>query len=190
MDDMQKNKLRKEIKNYRKALDISEKEKMDKEIFNNLLKIGLLDNIKLLLTYISTPIEVGTKLIIEYCKNNNIAVAVPRCGSGRNMQFYYYDERYLKRSSFGIYEPDENKCSIADDLEGAVCITPGLAFDRHGYRLGYGGGYYDTFFEKHKDILSVGICYHTNIIDSLPTGTYDKKVNFIVTDRSTEEYDG
>ncbi|MBQ8410261.1 MAG: 5-formyltetrahydrofolate cyclo-ligase, partial [Ruminiclostridium sp.] len=66
------------------------------------------------------------------------------------------------------------------DFKETVCITPALSFDNDGYRLGYGGGFYDRFFEKF-DGISVGICYDS-FIGSVPKEEYDRSVDILVTE--------
>ena len=63
----------------------------------------------------------------------------------------------------------------------ALCGGPGLTFDKKGYRLGYGKGYYDRFLEKFT-IKSAGLCYNELISESIPADEYDRPVNYIVTD--------
>lgn len=191
MVNLEKARLRTEIKEYRRSISVSDKNILDGKVFDNLLKSGLIENRKLVLAYISTEIEVGTRSIIDFCLENGIGVAVPRCSGKRKMDFFMYSHSaIMEKSPFGILEPVPEKCIPVTDFYGALCIVPGLAFDRYGYRLGYGGGFYDSFLEKEQGLVTVGICYHENIFDKLPTGDFDKKVNFIVTDKFTEEING
>ena len=64
---------------------------------------------------------------------------------------------------------------------GCVCLVPGLAFDRAGYRLGYGGGYYDRYLEKHPENVKVALGYDFQMVESIETDRYDVPLDIIVT---------
>ena len=68
-----------------------------------------------------------------------------------------------------------------------MCIVPGYSFSEKGYRLGYGGGYYDRFLSEHKNVKTIGICFDEMISDEIPVGEYDIPVSLIVTDRKITE---
>lgn len=191
MSEDVKNQLRTKIKKERTSILKSEKEQMDTKIAENLVDSGILAKTKLVLIYLSTEIEIGTDKIIEYCLNNSINVAVPRCTGLRKMDFYPFDKHtQLEKSKFGIYEPLENKKNVIKSFDNAVCIVPGLAFNKKGFRLGYGGGFYDTFIYENPNMKTIGICYKRYIYDNLPIGKYDKRVNYIVTEENMEVCNG
>ena len=97
------------------------------------------------------------------------------------MEFYLADSvNDLKQGMYGILEPDTDKCSKITDFSGALCLVPALCYDKKGFRLGYGKGYYDRFLEKFT-ITTVGLCYNELIKDTLPVDKFDKSVDYIVT---------
>jgi 5-formyltetrahydrofolate cyclo-ligase len=109
-------------------------------------------------------------------------VALPRCEGDGKMNFYYINSvNDLKKGAYGIQEPNE-KCALFEGRDSALCIVPALSYDKHGHRLGYGGGYYDRFLSKFSG-KTVGICYEENICDSLMHGKYDRPVTLIVTEK-------
>ena len=83
----------------------------------------------------------------------------------------------------GILEPKDGEEVLDVDLT----ITPGLAFDKEGYRLGYGGGFYDKFFAK-VDTIRMGIGYSEQIVDEVVHEEYDKKLNYLLTDKGIIEF--
>lgn len=191
MIDNIKKQLRIKYKNYRKNMPENLKSKYDSEIFHNLLKCDVFQNADMVLTYISTDIEINTLEIINYCLNNNKKVAVPKCIDKHNMNFYYYNNSIvLKKSEYGIYEPCCNEKNIAVITDKTVCIVPGLSFDLNGNRLGYGGGYYDRFLDKHNNLITIGLCYQDNISDKLITNEHDICVDYIITENSLEVCNG
>ena len=90
------------------------------------------------------------------------------------------DTADMVTGTYGIHEPS----SSAPPLElgaSTVCVVPALAFDREGYRLGYGKGFYDRFLADFNG-LSVGVTYDRLILDRLPRDKYDVCVDLIVTE--------
>lgn len=108
-------------------------------------------NIRSVMTYVSFRSEADTAPLIEWAWSEGIALIVPRCiPSTREMvlhQLTGWEE--LQAGAYGIREPNPDKADLWDpaQLPEAV-LVPGLAFDREGGRLGYGGGYYDRFSNK------------------------------------------
>lgn len=186
-----KDKLRNEIKAFRKNMNQLEKNKADHNIFEKISKFCVVKKAKLVLIYLSTDIEVDTKKIIDYCLENNIKVAVPKCVGKHVMKFYYYNKNtILKKSKFGIYEPLEADKNLVNDFSDAICIVPALAYNKEGFRLGYGGGFYDRFISENMNILTVGLCYDANITDDVIVEENDQKVDFIVTETKLEVCNG
>jgi len=105
---------------------------------------------------------------------------------GRNeaLQFHQWkpgDE--LEASRFGVLEPSKFHPSASPE----IVVLPMLAFDRNGYRLGYGGGYYDMTLAALRtkgNLLAIGVAYQEQEIDDIPVEPHDQKVDAVVTDRS------
>ena len=88
--------------------------------------------------------------------------------------------------SYGIEEPKAS----ADRMDPVVLLVPMLAFDRLGFRLGYGGGYYDrtlAALRARGKITAVGIAYSAQEVDAVPVGEYDQPLDWIVTEREAIE---
>lgn len=98
------------------------------------------------------------------------------------MAFYRVKSREdLKKGRFGIWEPDPTVCPLLEEPSGAFCLVPGLAFDRAGYRLGYGKGYYDRFLAAHA-VKAVGLCYEELLLSQVPRQPLDQRVGWLVTE--------
>jgi len=191
MTENAKKELRTKIKTERLSMNKSVKSQLDNLISENLIKSNILSKSKLVLIYVSTDVEIDTSRIIDYCILNSIKIAIPRCVGKRKMNFYFYDKNTrLEKSKYGIYEPIDDKNNMVKGFENAVCVVPGLAFDKNGFRLGYGGGFYDTFLAENINIKTVGIIYNKNLYESLPKGIYDKQVDYIVTENKMEACNG
>ena len=89
----------------------------------------------------------------------------------------------LEPSRFGVLEPSKFHRSTTPD----IVILPMLAFDRHGMRLGYGGGYYDRTLNALRgkgEILAIGAAYHDQEIEDIPNDAHDQKIDALVTDQA------
>lgn len=125
--------------------------------------------------------EVDTAPIVEALLADGRRVALPRIEQGNIVPVDYRTGDPMRPAAFGMDEPAGHDIVAPDELD--VVVTPGLAFDRHGYRIGYGGGFYDRLFLKTRaDVLKAGICFATQLVGPLPHGGHDVPVDLIVTD--------
>lgn len=140
-----KMRLRGEIKAWRRALEPGWKAGADEKICARVLALREYAACSTLLTYVSLPIEVDTLRLISHAFADGKKVAAPRCVEGTHeMEFYEISSMDdLARQTFGVLEPVRERCRRLTDFSGSVCLVPALAYDRAGYRLGYGAGYYD-----------------------------------------------
>ena len=87
----------------------------------------------------------------------------------------------MEASTYGPREPTAREPADLDAIR--VVVVPGLAFDRGGYRVGYGGGYYDAFLRRlGPQPLRVGVAYREQVVDEAPHGPSDEPVHVLVTD--------
>ena len=112
-------------------------------------------------------------------------VAFPKCypdGAGMIYRFVTsLDE--LSPAMYGIPEPpEENECYVPSPFLNDICIVPAVCFDRHGYRIGYGKGYYDRFLAGFGG-TSVGFTLDCLLKDAVPRGRYDRAVDMIITEK-------
>lgn len=176
---MNKKDLRRQLIQRRKDMDRNYRQECDILIYNKLISCPEILSAETILTYISTEIEVDTIKFIEKMLETGKTVAVPRC-EGKNMRFIQIKSLgSLVKGAFGIPEPTGN--DEITDFTNAVCITPALSFNSLGYRLGYGGGYYDRFSERFNGI-SVGVCYE-DFMGEIPVEEFDKPVDILITDK-------
>lgn len=184
MVNMQKAALRSEFRSRRAALSNEIRAERNQMLWGQIFsKLEALKTAKTLLFYFPLPREISLLPVFHYARERGIPCAFPRCGEATgDMDFYFVsslDE--LECSRYGIREPKASAEKVTDFSE-AVVFVPALAFDRAGYRLGYGGGYYDRFLAAH-DILSVGITYESFLNDSLPRDQYDQAVDLTATEK-------
>ena len=178
--------LRTRFKERRRMMTQARKTAADRRIAARLRSLQCYRHAKTVLVYVSTPIEVDTKEIINRALSDGKQVAVPRCVPGtRDMEFYYInglDE--LAPGTFGVLEPDPQPSRQLCDFTQSICVVPALACDRKGYRLGYGGGYYDRFLRDYPG-EKVLILYRCCLVEHIWHGRFDVPVDRIVTEYFT-----
>lgn len=178
--------LREKVLKKRDSIPLSERRTKDELIRHNLLALREYETAKTLLFYVSFKTEVDTTAMIEESLKNGKRIIVPKVVKEMH-QLKLYEMRNLKELSPGFmgipepYLPDERVRDIKDiDL----AIVPGIAFDYSGNRLGYGAGYYDILLSNtKKKIPFVALVYEEQIVDSIPSESYDVKIDIIVTDK-------
>ena len=178
--------LRKKFKERRKAMSPQRKERADIRISERLRSLYCYRKSKTVLCYVSTAIEVDTAAIISNALTDKKRVAVPRCIHGtREMEFYFINSiDELTPRTFGVLEPDDNPEKMVTDFSDSICIVPALACDRNGYRLGYGGGYYDRFLRRYNG-EKILILYKNCLLEHLWHGRFDVRIDRIVTEYFT-----
>lgn len=182
--------LRAEFKKVRTEMEPELKSKRDSSIFSRIISTNAYKDADTVLTYVSTGIEVDTIMLIEKALADGKTVAVPRCVDGtRDMDFYCIkgmDD--LEKHTFGVLEPVPEKCRKLEYFGDALCIIPGLSFDMTGYRLGYGGGYYDRFLSANPRLVKMGICYCCCTVNLLAHGRFDVGADMLVTDKYIKSF--
>ena len=179
-----KNEIRSKYKKLRVNLPSDKKAEFDNAIADKLFSLPEYESAEVVLAFVSKDIEVDTRRIISESLQNGKKVAVPRCNVGETTIDYYFITSYddLESGYYGLLEPNPEKCEKLESFEGALCVVPGLVFDREGYRIGFGKGYYDRFILGFGGV-TVGVCYSRYIEDKLPRGFYDRPIDIVVTER-------
>lgn len=178
--------LRSVYKRLRSQCPAEVKKELDRRLAQQFLLLDEYKGCKTLFAFVSTPIEVDTSVIISTALKDGKRVAVPKCRDKSGLMDFYYitSTDCLKKGAFSIMEPDEALCERVTDLSDGLCLVPGLCFDRQGYRIGFGKGYYDRFLEEFGG-TTVGICYSRCIEKELPRGIFDRNTDILVTEKFT-----
>ncbi len=180
---MSKSLLRREYTARRDALDPSDAAITDAALCRAVIELLEFSSTPTLLLYAPIGREVDVRPLFFVARERGIAVAFPRTEkSTHQMTFHTVDSLdELLPGSYGIPEPVHDRPA---DLLRALCVLPGLAFDRDGYRLGYGGGYYDRFLSAHPDIISVAPVRDGFLSSApLPRDEYDRRADIIITSK-------
>ena len=95
----------------------------------------------------------------------------------------WHKEDPLIANRLGILEPGQQAEELKADSQTLICV-PAVLCDREGARIGYGGGFYDRFFERHRNMTTVGIVFDDFLVSKLPTEAWDRPVDYVCTDLS------
>lgn len=174
-----KNDIRRIIRSKKKELSKEYQNKAEKECFEKLIHSMEWQQSDTIMTYISYNREMGTHLLINEAFRTGKTVSAPRV-EGNEMNFYVFhgmDE--LVKSDKGILEPLPKEGIIP---ENALMIMPGVAFDLSRNRIGYGGGFYDKYVEKHPHHIRIALAYDFQILESIMTETHDIRPHKIITE--------
>ena len=181
----EKRAIRKQVFALRKARSDEEIEKLSRELTERLTKIPEFQDAGQILVYADYNHEVMTRFLIEEAWRAGKETAVPKV-DGKDMIFYRLtDFGQLEPGYFGIPEPAEGE---AVQWEKALMIMPGVAFDRGGHRVGYGGGFYDRFLEKHPGIKKIAVAFDFQIFPEVPWETTDISPEILVTEKEVIRY--
>lgn len=182
---MTKAALRKIYKEKRKQISWKEKERWTDLILINFQKLEL-PFIACVHTYlaIENQNEVETEGIIRYLsfKNPGLKTVVPKINlnAGEMQHYIFNDDVEMSPNSFGIIEPVKAEKVLSSQID--LVLTPLLAFDRKGFRVGYGKGFYDKFFQQcSSDVIRIGLSFFDaeEIIDDI--NPYDIPLHYCIT---------
>lgn len=179
---MDKKELRKKYTKVR--ADVEDKEGKDRLIRKNLRELEIYKKAKSVFVFISYRSEVDTRGIIEDILADGKKLLVPLVKGSEMIAVEVKGIDDLEPNKMGILEPKSGDEVTDVDLT----ITPGLAFDKDGYRLGYGGGYYDKFFAK-VDTVRMGIGYSDQYVESIVHEDYDKPLEYLLTEEGLIEFE-
>ena len=156
--------------------------KLPKQISN----IKIFNTAKIVASFISIKTEIPLNILNRFLEISQKIICLPAIKEDFNYLVFreFNKNTTLKEGKFKILEPVDSNRELLPDL----VLVPCLAFDRFGYRLGYGGGYYDRTLARFKDIehsfISVAVAYDDQRVDNVVHDKYDKKIDYIMTEKS------
>lgn len=178
---MEKKIIRTNILNLRKNMQESDVDTKSNEIFRNIISIDFLKYSNYLL-YSDFNNEAKTGQIIDFLLKNKKSVYLPMC----DINTHTFKASRINSVNFsatinryGIKEPDRDICN---DAAVDCAVIPGIAFNKNGLRLGFGGGYYDRYLDGAKDIFKIGLCYEFQLCDYIEFEKHDIAMDLLITD--------
>ena len=175
---MDKQALRKQIRQQKRAMTQEQIESASARLGELFLQSEQYRQAKTVYGYLPYNQEVRTVPMLEQAIRDGKRVAVPKV-YGNEMRFIYIDDfTRVEKGYAGIPEPMDDG-PVADDPT-ALVLMPGLAFDPHGHRIGYGGGFYDRFLSAEPNHPTLALCYSFQMLPKLETEEFDIPVDCVL----------
>ena len=133
-------------------------------------------------SYVDYNFELSTNSLIKYLIEKNINICLPKINpQSKEINFFKFSTgTKLTKNKYNILEPEVTNEIIFPKL----VLVPLLAFNESGFRLGYGGGFYDKYFssQEEKDIIKVGLGFSFQKANQIPIESHDQKLDWILTE--------
>ncbi|MDA7803867.1 5-formyltetrahydrofolate cyclo-ligase [Crocinitomix sp.] len=170
-----KKELRKQMQSTRDSLKSNPKEKYDNWICDSLIKLVAEKGYQSVHVYLPMGSEININPFIQYALDNKITVIAPKTLARPNLENRKLTSlTALEKGVYGTVHPSNPEIYNG---EIDLIVIPGLAIDKNNYRLGYGGGYYDTFLTQYPAAKKVGIYYPFQLVDKVPTEPHDMQLD-------------
>ena len=187
-----KQQLRTQLKATRRELGPALRAKVDARVASRVLALPEWEAAPVVLAYLSVGDEVDTRALVRAAWDAGKVVAVPRVTGPRALAWYRLEPAdALEMSRMGIEEPPADAARLLDAAKlspAALALVPALAFDERGYRIGYGGGFYDAFLARFPGV-SVGLAREATLVASLGAlgvlEPHDRAVGLVVSESRT-----
>jgi 5-formyltetrahydrofolate cyclo-ligase len=178
----EKQRLRKEIKERIHSIPKALYEHYSYVIAQTLYKDPLWTSAHTIGITISNSPEVDTYQIIRKAWDEGKRIVTPKClPKEKQMDFRVLDRfDQLESVYFGLLEPIEARTKRVEPIEIDLIIVPGLGFDKNGFRLGVGGGYYDRFLQNYNG-NTLSLAFQEQMVDDIPKEVHDIPVAKIIT---------
>lgn len=177
---MPKRSIRQNLLMQRRALACDERLRLSRSAQYRLIDTDLFRQARQIALYAPIHGEVETQTLLATALHNGKRVCFPRV-NGEALDFILVDgPDDLARGAFGVAEPIGTSVVAAAELD--LAVMPGVGFDRSGFRLGYGGGYYDRAFSAGRPKQLAGLAFGFQLIEELPAEDHDVRLDLVVTD--------
>lgn len=175
--------MRKDMKEKLQAIPEDVFKKWSSDIAANLFSTDDWKQADTIAVTISRGTEVDTKAIIEKGWEEGKLIVVPKCEPKlKDMTFRVLESfDQLEVVYYGLLEPMENETKAVSSSEINLILVPGLAYNQKGYRIGFGGGYYDRFLSKYDGRTAALAFQEVQLVEELPIEEFDIPVNMIIT---------
>lgn len=186
---MAKHALRKQIFALRDSLGAAEIARLSKAVAGQLEKLPFYRQARTIMFFLSFRSEVDTREMVEdnLARGNRVLVpkAIPEKRELIPSELLDY-KKDLAPGVYGIPEPRQEALRPVDPRQIDLLIVPGVAFDLQGNRLGYGGGYYDRFFDRLRPgVPLVALAFELQLVEKVPVDPWDRRMDWLVTEKRT-----
>lgn len=175
-----KGQLRRDIRAQLSAIQPQVRQAEDRDLFARFLSLPQLDRARTVFLFYGVGTEPETALLIPTLLKRGKQVVLPRLMPQHEMQLHLYcPDRPLIPHPFGLLEPDEG-CPVFSPEQIDLTLVPALCYDKNGFRLGLGGGYYDRWLPQFRGV-TVGLCRSQLLQEQLPVQLHDRPVDIVIT---------
>lgn len=168
------------IRQLQKIAKSGEKEAREQKLYQKLYESSKWQKARTIGLTMANDFEISTQPLIESAQRTGKSIVVPKTLPKRQMAFYQVDQETLfEKSSFGVFEPISDRCYSPDEID--LLIVPGIIFHQSGYRIGFGGGYYDRYLQKYPN-ATCSLVFHELINNEWLPESFDQKIQQLFTD--------
>lgn len=186
----EKDELRAKYLAARSEMDETVRHARDGEVCRHAVGLMSFRYAEYVLLYAAKDCEICVDAVAHEAWRLGKKVAFPRCDKATHTMKYHIVDSLdeLAVDSYGIKEPSEDAILYDPerDLGSAVCFVPGLLYDRSGFRLGYGKGFYDRYLSAFGG-SKIGVVYSDYIMDTVPRGRFDVTVDILLTEKGVKQ---
>ena len=181
-----KSDIRSRLLEMREQLGKGEVRQAGEAVTQRLTRTDFYQRANCLSCYVSVKNEVNTHTLIRLAIDDGKRVAVPVLTSQKGQMIHREVDSLenLEPNPLGLLEPPEGAGAHVLPEAFDLIVVPVVAFDRRGYRIGFGGGYYDRFLARCS-ALKVGLAYDFQCLDEVPSGPHDQRLDRILTETVT-----
>ncbi len=176
---MEKSEIRARVRRHIAALTEEQREQASHRIFEQVAALHDFAEAQVVALYATLPDEPHSQEHIAKWHGRK-RIVLPRV-EGDVMHFYDYSPESMRSGAFGIAEPQGSEPCPPEDID--LMVVPGVAFTTDGKRMGRGKGFYDKYmsqagFRAH----TVGVCFHVQLVEYIPTDPHDRCVERVIFD--------
>ncbi len=176
-----KSSIRQQLQSARRLMSLEQKKAASEHITQTLMATAQWKGARSVGCYLAMPEEVATVGLVQAGISEGKSMSAPVV-SGKNQPMTFYrltPHQILEQGPMGIWQPPQDHPVKPESIE--LLIVPAVGFDRAGYRIGYGGGFYDRFL-AHFHGWTIGVGFDCQLVDSLPVHTHDRPIQMLITE--------
>lgn len=182
---VEKARLRETLRLRRKSLE--GKDSRSERIWDHLQTLPAFRTARTIMAYLQLPEEVRTEHVVQWAMSPPNRLVIPYCRADGLELFRVESLTELVPGVFHVLEPaaewksDAGRRVSAEELD--IVLVPGVGFDRHGNRLGYGKAYYDIFLKTVPSVVpKIGLAFDCQVVEAIPVEVHDRRVDLVVTE--------
>lgn len=174
--------FRAELRAREQRIPEAERLESDRMLCERFLALPQVARAETLLLFAGMGAEVDTRPVLARLARRGKTVLLPRCLPGSEMEARRWVPGHLVRHRYGMLEPDAG-CARVEKAGIDLILVPALCYDRQGFRMGRGGGFYDRYLADYSG-FTVGLCRDALLCEAVPRQAWDRRVDLVLTEKS------